>query len=129
MSRYLLDTNTALIALAEPDRLPLAVRTAVEDGPNLLSVISYWEVMLKSMKGNLNVGDPRTWWLDALEQLAATPLVLRPEHIAEVHALPPIHKDPFDRVLIAQAIVEDLELVTTDGILPQYASERLRVLS
>lgn len=129
MSRYLLDTNTALIALAEPDRLPLAVRTAVEDGPNLLSVISYWEVMLKSMKGNLNVGDPRTWWLDALEQLAATPLVLRPEHIAEVHALPPIHKDPFDRVLIAQAIVEDLELVTTDGILSQYASERLRVLS
>ena len=129
MSRYLLDTNTALIALAEPDRLPLAVRTAVEDGPNLLSVISYWEVMLKSMKGNLNVGDPRTWWLDALEQLAATPLVLRPEHIAEVHALPPIHKNPFDRVLIAQAIVEDLELVTTDGILPQYASERLRVLS
>ena len=129
MSRYLLDTNTALIALAEPDRLPLAVRTAVEDGPNLLSVISYWEVMLKSMKGNLNVGDPRTWWLDALEQLAATPLVLRPEHIAEVHALPPIHKNPFDRVLIAQAIVEDLELVTTDGILSQYASERLRVLS
>jgi PIN domain nuclease of toxin-antitoxin system len=129
VSRYLLDTNTALIALAEPDRLPLAVRTAVEDGPNLLSVISYWEVMLKSMKGNLNVGDPRTWWLDALEQLAATPLVLRPEHIAEVHALPPIHKDPFDRVLIAQAIVEDLELVTTDGILSQYASERLRVLS
>jgi PIN domain nuclease of toxin-antitoxin system len=129
VSRYLLDTNTALIALAEPDRLPLAVRTAVEDGPNLLSVISYWEVMLKSMKGNLNVGDPRTWWLDALEQLAATPLVLRPEHIAEVHALPPIHKNPFDRVLIAQAIVEDLELVTTDGILSQYASERLRVLS
>ena len=69
-----------------------------------MSVVSFWEVLLKSMKGKLDVGDPRTWWEEALEQLAATALVLRPEHIAEVYALPNIHRDPFDRVLIAQAI-------------------------
>jgi hypothetical protein len=46
------------------------------------------------MTGALKVGDPRTWWFDALEQLAARPLVLRPEHVAAVHALPPVHKDP-----------------------------------
>ena len=84
--------------------------------------------MLKAMKGNLKVGDPRTWWFDALEQLAATPLPLRPEHIAGIYALPPIHQDPFDRALIAQAIVEDLTLVTTDRIIPRYASERCRVI-
>jgi PIN domain nuclease of toxin-antitoxin system len=129
VSGYLLDTNAALIALTEPDTLSPAVRTAVLGGPNVLSVVSYWEVLLKSMKGNLKVGDPRIWWLDTLEQLAATPLALRPEHIAGLYSLPPIHKDPFDRVLIAQATVEDLELVTTDGEIPRYASARFRVVS
>ena len=81
------------------------------------------------MKGALDVGEPRTWWLDALEQLAATPLVLRPDHVSEVCALPPIHKDPFDRVLIAQATVEGVTLLTTDGEIPRYASDRFRVIS
>jgi len=105
------------------------VRTAVLSGPNVLSVVSYWEVLLKSMKGKLNVGDPRTWWLDTLEQLAAVPLNLRPEHVARVYSLPPLHADPFDRILIAQAFVEDLELVTTDGEIPCYVSASLRVVS
>jgi len=125
---YLLDTNTALIALTAPDTLSPAVRTAVLGGPNILSVVSYWEVLLKSMKGNLRVGEPRTWWRDTLEQLAATPLTLRPAHIAGVYSLPPLHKDPFDRVLIAQATVEDLELVTTDGEISRYASASFRVV-
>jgi PIN domain nuclease of toxin-antitoxin system len=127
-SGYLLDTSTALFALAEPDKLTAAARRAVLAGPNLLSVVSYWEVMLKSMKGTLDVGDPRAWWFDALEQLAATPLILRPQHIAAVYGLPPIHKDPFDRVLIAQAAVEGLALVTVDGKIAQYASKNLRVI-
>ena len=129
MIGYLLDTNAALIALTDPELLPPAVRTAVLAGPNVLSVVSYWEVLLKSMKGNISVGDPRIWWLDALEQLAATPLALRPEHVAGVYTLPLLHKDPFDRILIAQATSEDLELVTTDGEIPRYASARLRVVT
>ena len=129
MSGYLLDTNALLLALTEPDALPSAVRTAILAGPNVLSVVSYWEVLLKHMKGNLNVGDPHTWWRDALEQLAATPLALRAEHVAGVYSLPPLHKDPFDRVLIAQATAEDLELVTTDGEIPRYASARFRVVA
>jgi PIN domain nuclease of toxin-antitoxin system len=126
---YLLDTNTALLALTNPARLSRRVRKAVLAGSSHLSVAVYWEVLLKSMKGSLDVGDPRTWWLDALEQLAATPLVLRPEHISEVSTLAPIHKDPFDRVLIAQAIVEDLTLLTKDEEIPRYASDRFRVVS
>lgn len=126
---YLLDTNAALIALTNPAKLSRRVRKAVLTGPNHLSVVVYWEVLLKTMKGALDVGDPRTWWLDAIDQLAATPLVLRPEHVSEVSALPPIHKDPFDRVLVAQAIVEDLTLLTTDGEIPRYASDRFRVVS
>ena len=129
MRGYLLDTSIAIVGLTAPERISPEVRREVEGGPVYLSVISYWEVLLKSMKGNLKVGDPRTWWLDALEQLAATPLALRPEHVAGVYTLPPLHKDPFDRVLIAQATAEDLELVTTDGEISRYASERFRVVA
>jgi PIN domain nuclease of toxin-antitoxin system len=129
VSGYLLDTNAALIALTDPDRLPAAVRTALLAGPNVLSVVSYWEVLIKSMKGSLNVGDPRSWWHDALDQLAASPLALHPDHVAELYALPPHHKDPFDRILIAQAMAEELELVTIDGEIARYVSARLQVVS
>jgi PIN domain nuclease of toxin-antitoxin system len=126
----LLDTNTALIALTDPDRLSNAVRAAVLAGPNVLSVISYWEVVLKSMKGSLDVGDdPHSWWNDTLDQLAATPLLLQPQHVAGVCTLPPHHKDPFDRLLISQAIAEDLTLVTTDREIPLYASAGLHFVS
>jgi PIN domain nuclease of toxin-antitoxin system len=108
--------------------LSTVAKSAVAVGPNFLSVLSYWEVMIKSMKGRLDVGDPRAWWFDALDQLAATPLLLRPQHIAGVHALPPIHKDPFDRMLIAQATVEGLTLVSKIGEIARYASKTLRVI-
>jgi PIN domain nuclease of toxin-antitoxin system len=129
LNGYLLDTNVTLIALTTPDRLPATVRRSILRGPNIVSVVSFWEVLLKSMKGSLRVGDPRSWWHEALEQLAATPLKLRTEHIAEIYTLPTIHKDPFDRVLIAQAAVEDLDLVTTHAEIPLYASARIRVIS
>jgi PIN domain nuclease of toxin-antitoxin system len=125
---YLIDTHAAIFTMSQSRLLPVSARAAIAEGPNVLSVVSYWEVMIKSMKGTLDVGDPRAWWFDALDQLAATPLFLRPEHVAAVFRLPPIHKDPFDRMLIAQAAVEGLALVTTDGKIARYASDRLHVI-
>lgn len=60
--------------------------------------------------------------------MTATPLALRPEHVSEAHRLPMHHKDPFDRVLIAQAIAEDLALVTSDRGISRYASHDLKVI-
>jgi PIN domain nuclease of toxin-antitoxin system len=60
--------------------------------------------------------------------IAATSLALLPEHASEICALPPIHKDPFDRALIAQATVEKLTLITTDSEVVEYASQRVRIL-
>jgi len=74
------------------------------------------------------VGDPRAWWNDALEQLAATPLALRPEHVGGVVGLAPLHQDPFDRMLVAQAKVEGLTQVTTDIMMARYGSVGLRVV-
>ena len=128
MSGKLLDTSIALFALGAPDQLTADVRAAILAGPNLLSVVSYWEVMLKTMKGTLQISDPRLWWEDALERLTATPLQLLPEHVSAVYALPPHHKDPFDRVLISQAITEGLTLVTSDAAIARYASKSLRIV-
>ena len=126
---YLLDTHTAIFSISQSKSLSAVAKAAVAAGPNFLSLITYWEVMLKSMKGKLDVGDPRVWWSDALDQLAATPLLLRPQHIAGVFALPPIHKDPFDRMLIAQAAVEGLTLVSSDSRVAHYASKTFRVIA
>lgn len=120
MSGYLLDTNIALLGLALPERIPIEVRSVLETGPRYVSVISYWEVLLKSMKGKLDVGDPRVWWTEAIDQLGATPVPLRPDHIAAVFALESIHQDPFDRALIGQAIVEQFTLVTMDREISKY---------
>jgi PIN domain nuclease of toxin-antitoxin system len=114
--------------MSESSLLSASARAAIAEGPNVLSVISYWEVMIKSMKGKLDVGDPRAWWFDALVELAATMLPIRPEHVAAVHGLPPIPKDPFDRILIAQASVEGLALVSMDCEIAQYGSPKLRVI-
>jgi PIN domain nuclease of toxin-antitoxin system len=114
--------------MRQSSALSAKAKTAIAAGPNSLSIITYWEVMLKTMKGTLDVGDPRAWWFDALEQLVATPLLLRPQHIAGVYTLPPIHKDPFDRMLIAQAASEGLTLVTMDGEIARYATKDLRVV-
>ena len=128
MNGNLLDTNSAIFALAVPERLSAAARKAILKGPNVLSVVSLWEVVLKSMKGTLDVGDPRTWWEDALDQLAGTPLLLRPEHVAAIYGLPTHHKDPFDRALISQATVEGLSLITSDAEIAKYASPKLKVV-
>ena len=129
MTGYLLDTNIVLLAMSAPERLSAKIRAAVEAGPNVLSVVSYWEVVLKSSRGKLvEVGDPRVWWETALSDFAATSMPLRSHHIAELCDLAPIHQDPFDRALVAQAIAEDLALVTTDRTIGEYAGERLRVI-
>jgi PIN domain nuclease of toxin-antitoxin system len=125
---YLLDTNFALLGVSRPDRLSADIRQTVENGPVYLSVLCYWEVLLKSMKGALEVGDPRQWWAEALDIFGARALPLRPAHAAALYDLPSIHKDPFDRMLIAQAMAADLTLVTTDREIPKYAGARLRVL-
>jgi PIN domain nuclease of toxin-antitoxin system len=129
VTAYLLDTHIALLGLASPERISPKVRRTVENGLVYLSVISYWEVVLKSMKRKLDVGDPRAWWPEALDQLGATPLPLKPEHVSEICSLTPVHADPFDRALIAQAISENLVLVTRDEAIAKYASHRLKVIA
>src|SRR5262249_14769640 len=107
-------------ALGSPERLSPRARRLVDTGENIVSVGSYWEIVIKSQKGLLSIGDLPTWWRRATELTAARVLPIRESHVTALAALPPLHKDPFDRILIAQAIAEGLDLVTNDEPLRGY---------
>ena len=129
MKGVLLDTNVILFASSRSKMLSPKIRRCIESRPLFLSTISYWEVVLKTMKGKLALGDPRRWWSSELADLAAIPLPLAPEHVAAIFELPPLHADPFDRALIAQATVAGLALATTDRQIERYSSRGLQVIS
>ncbi len=124
-SAHLLDTSTLLWALAEPERLSPRARRLVEAGENVLSVASYWEVVIKTQKGRLSISDLATWWRRATELTAARVLQIRASHISALAALPLLHKDPFDRILIAQAKAEGLALMTNDASMSEYPIQTL----
>jgi PIN domain nuclease of toxin-antitoxin system len=120
--RLLLDTHLLLWAAASSKRLPREARELVEDAGNdvYYSAASIWEIAIKS---SLRRKDFR---VDLAELLAILPdmglieLPVRAAHAAGVTGLPPIHRDPFDRLLIAQSLAEPLTLLTNDAIFERY---------
>ncbi|HEX9367155.1 MAG TPA: type II toxin-antitoxin system VapC family toxin [Vicinamibacterales bacterium] len=119
-SAHLLDTSTLLWALGSPERLSPRARRLVDAGENVVSVASYWEVVIKTQKGLLTIADLSTWWRRATELTAAHVLPIRASHVTALSALPVLHKDPFDRILIAQAVAEGLDFVTNDEPISAY---------
>jgi len=93
----------------------------VDAGENIISEASYWEVVIKAQKGLLTIVDLASWWRRATELLAARVLPTRASHVTALAALPMLHKDPFDRILIAQAIAEGVDFVTNDEPIGEYA--------
>jgi PIN domain nuclease of toxin-antitoxin system len=118
---YLLDTSTLLWAVGSPERLSAPARKALIRGPLLLSVVSYWEIVIKAQKGALKIADPANWWSRATEQLGGAILSIRVAHVSALAALPAIHKDPFDRMLIAQTAVEGVAFISSDERIGKYA--------
>jgi len=133
MARYLLDSNAFIRFKEIPQTLRREARETIEDPSNELfvSLASIWEMALKAAKGKL----PYFAAMTAQGQ-AAIETALRSSNLellpVEMHhalvsvALPPHHKDPFDRVMIAQALAESMVLITSDGTFSRYAG--LRVL-
>lgn len=120
--KLLLDTHLLLWAAGEPDRLPAAARAEIENFGNtlLFSPISLWEVAIKRGVGREDFkADPRLLRRGLLdngyEELAVTGA-----HAVAVDGLPAIHKDPFDRFLLAQSMVEGITLITVDEVLARY---------
>jgi PIN domain nuclease of toxin-antitoxin system len=118
---YLLDTSTVIWTLADPSRVSAAARKALRAGPCVLSVVCYWEVVIKVRKRLLSISDPVVWWSRATDALGGSILSIRAAHISALSALPDLHRDPFDRILLAQAVAEGLALVTSDEQIRRYA--------
>jgi PIN domain nuclease of toxin-antitoxin system len=115
--RLLLDTHAFLWAAADPDQLRANARTAIEDGTNEVSVSAAvaWEISIKVALGKLTVPADLAVWLPArVRSLGFQALDISAAHAIAVGALPDIHRDPFDRIMIAQAQVEGLTFVTRD---------------
>lgn len=116
--RVLLDTHIFLWAVSAPEKLSDAARKYIEEADVFVSAASIWEISIKCGIGKLEA--------NPAELLAGVPLAgftLLPiggEHAAKVIKLPQIHKDPFDRLLVAQAFVEPMILLTNDAVLGEY---------
>lgn len=118
----LLDTHLLLWAASEPQRLSSKARTLLLDPANQLvfSAASLWEISIKNglERSDFNV-DPRRLWRMLLVN-GYRELPITSEHTVAVNDLPPLHKDPFDRILVVQARVEGLTLLTADKMVAKY---------
>ena len=120
----LLDTQIALWWLGDTPELTDAVREVVQDSDNVVyvSAASVWEIAIKRALGKLEVGDE---YVSEISEQGFLELPIRWEHAKRVEALPMLHRDPFDRLLIAQAQALGLTLVTTDGMIREYSVDVL----
>jgi len=120
--KLLLDTHFLLWAAGDPARLPAQARSLIENPSNepMFSVASIWEIVIKR---SLDFADFRVHpylLRRGLLDNGYAEMALTGDHALGVAALPPIHKDPFDRILVAQALVENVLLLTGDPILIGY---------
>jgi PIN domain nuclease of toxin-antitoxin system len=119
---YLLDTHALVWGVTAPERLPRRVHEALEIGETKVSVVAYWELMLKKGRPNSLVVDPTPWWERYVTRASLEVLPVRVAHVDRLGGLSDWHKDPFDRMLVAQALEEGLTLVTADRLLARYGA-------
>ena len=127
--RLLLDTHLLLWAAEEPTRLSDAARKLMSNGGNdlMFSAASFWEIAIKRGLGRNDFRmDPRLLRRGLLDN-DYTELQVGSDHAIAIESLPLLHKDPFDRILIAQAMVEGITLLTADPLIAQYAGPIRRV--
>lgn len=118
----LLDTNAALWTIARSKRLSTRARATIADADRLIvSAVSLWEIAIKRSSGRLSAPADLSRRLAALRQVELLPV--SPLHAEAVGELPWHHRDPFDRLLVAQARAERLALVSSDPTLAQYGVE------
>lgn len=124
----LLDTHIALWAITDSPRLPAKARELIESPRSSvwISAASIWEIAIKHSLGR---GDMPISSVDALRYFRESGyefLAIEPEHAAALEELPPYHADPFDRILVAQALTEPMRLITSDSMVARYSDTIFR---
>ena len=119
----LLDTCALIWLASEPAKLSATATAAINDPAAVLHVshATLWEITLKHGAGKLTLPDaPRKWWADQIAKWGIVELELTAEALLHGSELPPHHKDPLDRVILAQAQTLSLGIVSSDGEFPTY---------
>ena len=122
--KVLLDTNTFLWAIRADERLSSRAREIFIAGRNelLLSVASIWEILLKVQVGKIRFEEPAVGYLKRQifkNNIRMLPILM--DHVAHLESLPLHHRDPFDRILVAQSMEENLSLLTADPLMKSYS--------
>ena len=126
--RHLLDAHSLIWALDDPRKLGKRAVTVLEDPANelLVSVGTIWEISIKAGLGKLSLSLPYRQWMErASADLGLSVLPLTLEHAERQMSLPYHHRDPFDRLLVAQCLVEGVSLVSADTVFDQYGFTRI----
>lgn len=120
--RLLLDTHTLIWHYEDRPQLSETANLVLDDPSNhlFISVVSLWEMAIKSSRGKLTLSDPLHSIINVYKKSGATILPIGPEHALATQKLPWRHSDPFDRLLIAQAMHEDLILLSRDAMFAGY---------
>ena len=122
--RLLVDTHLLLWATARSRRLPREARLLLEEPANevFFSAASLWEIVIKAALRKPDFKVDVTLLRPALSEMGFAELPVSGIHAERLASLPPIHKDPFDRMLVAQSLAEPLVLLTNDGVLADYGN-------
>ena len=126
--RYLLDTHTLIWSQDDTSKLPAAVTAALSDPAHdrLLSIVTVWEIGIKVALGKLTLSKPfRVWVQTASTDLVLTELPIALEHVERQMNLPFHHRDPFDRLLAAQSLSDNIPLISGDTVFDAYGVQRI----
>ena len=119
--RVLLDTHVLVWAATTPERLEADLAVVEDADRRIVSAVCVWELAIKQRLGKLSLGsDVRTWMRRVTSELVLDHLPVTADHAAAVEHLPDVHRDPFDRLLVAQAVAEGAVLLTADKRLAAY---------
>ncbi len=129
--KVLLDTHIFLWIFTEPERFSKKARLFVqniEENDFFLSDVSAWEASIKYGLGKLRLPEPpEAFFANRVRRADYRGLRIDLDHVTKVHKLPRIHRDPFDRLLISQATIEGMTVLSNDPILQKYEVETLRL--
>ena len=119
---YLLDTNALLFFLYDSGKLSKRASDIIyhNDEKISVSIVSMWEIAIKSSIGKLEIKSSISKIAETCENEQFDILPIKPFHLDEIRRLTAIHGDPFDRLIISQAISENLVIITKDGTIPMY---------
>lgn len=119
---YLLDTNALLFFLYDSTKLSKKASDIIyRDNKKIhVSIASFWEIAIKSSIGKLVIKSSISKIAETCEKEQFEILSIKPFHLDNIRQLPQIHGDPFDRLIISQAMTENLVIITKDGTIPQY---------